>query len=213
MTPHPGTTRDAIEDEVVLKGISVRLWDTAGLRHASADPVEAIGIQKSLDCIDHSDLILFVLEAHRPVAAEDIEIYSKIRSRHLVFVLNKVDLVDGSLPPWQYPWDQADSPRVAVSALTGRGLDDLRGTILKHAGGDGCLEKVPAIIPNLRQKSLLEECLRSAEAAAEGLGNHESPELVDIYLRQALDKIDEILGIGAKTDIIDRIFSRFCIGK
>ncbi len=213
VTPHPGTTRDAIEDELVLKGVSVRLWDTAGLHQDSADPVEAIGIQKSLDCIDHSDLLLFVLEAHRPVAAEDIAIYSKIRSRPLVFVLNKVDLVAGSLRPCRYPWDQADCASVSVSALTGRGLEDLRGTILKHAGGDGCLEKVPAVIPNLRQKSLIEECLRSAEAAAERLGNHESPELVDIYLKQAIDKIDEILGSGAKTDIIDRIFSRFCIGK
>jgi tRNA modification GTPase len=213
VTPHPGTTRDAIEDELVLKGVSVRLWDTAGLHQDSADPVEAIGIQKSLDCIDHSDLLLFVLEAHRPVAAEDIAIYSKIRSRPLVFVLNKVDLVAGSLRPCRYPWDQADCASVSVSALTGRGLEDLRGTILKHAGGDGCLEKVPAVIPNLRQKSLIEECLRSAEAAAERLGNHESPELVDVYLKQAIDKIDEILGSGAKTDIIDRIFSRFCIGK
>jgi tRNA modification GTPase len=212
ITPHPGTTRDAIEDELLLKGIAVRLWDTAGL-HESEDPVEAIGIQKTFERIELADLILFVLEAHRPVGAEDIAIYNKINSKPVVLVLNKIDLIDEFWQPGQIPEGWFQSSRMLVSALTGEGIDALRNKILVYVTGDGCSEKAPAIIPNLRQEELLEDCMQSAEAAADSLANHDSPELVDIHFRQAVDKIDEILGSNVKTDIIDHIFSRFCIGK
>jgi tRNA modification GTPase len=212
VTPYPGTTRDAIEDELLLKGIAVRLWDTAGL-HESEDPVEAIGIQRSFERIELADLILFVLEAHRPVAAEDIAIYNKIGSKPVVLVLNKVDLMDKLWQLEKIPDGWVQSSRMPVSALTGEGIDALRNRILEHVTGDGCLEKEAAIIPNLRQKALLEDCMQSAEAAADSLANHDSPELMDIHFRQAVDKIDEILGASVRTDIIDHIFNRFCIGK
>jgi tRNA modification GTPase len=97
--------------------------------------------------------------------------------------------------------------------LTGNGIEALRDAILKHAKGDGCLETTPAIIPNLRQKTLLESCVQATEAAVDGLEKDDSPELVDIHIRQAIERIDEILGTSAKAEIIDSIFSRFCIGK
>lgn len=212
VTPHPGTTRDAIEDEFLLKGIAVRLWDTAGL-HASEDPIESIGMQKTIERMEHADLILFLLEAHKPVCEEDAEIYNKIISKTVLFVLNKIDLVGESVPLAVIPDEWVEASLIPLSALTGQGIEALRDIILKHATGAGCLEKSPSIIPNLRQKALLEGCLRSAEAAAESIEKGEPPELVDINLRQAIDYIDKTLGISAGPDIIDRIFDRFCIGK
>ncbi len=212
VTPYPGTTRDAIEDDLIIQGIVVSLWDTAGL-HQSEDPVEAIGMQKTIERVAQADLILFVLEAHRPISKEDFAIYQKISSKPVTLVLNKIDLMEECLQPYIVPGDWVESPRMQVSALTGQGVEALQEAILKHARGDGCLETMPAIIPNMRQKALLEGCVQSSEAAVAGLENHDSPELVDIHIRQALDRIDEILGNSIKTEIIDGIFSRFCIGK
>jgi tRNA modification GTPase len=212
VTPYPGTTRDAIEDELLIQGVVVRLWDTAGL-HVSLDPIEAIGMQKTIECVAQADLILFVLEAHRPISAEDFAIYSKISMKPVILVLNKIDLLEEGSQSESAPGDWFGSKRTQVSALTGKGIEALRDAILKHAKGDGCLETTPAIIPNLRQKTLLESCVQAAEAAVDGLEKNDSPELVDIHIRQALERIDEILGTSAKAEIIDSIFSRFCIGK
>ncbi len=212
VTPHPGTTRDAIEADLVIQGMLISLWDTAGL-HKSADPIEAIGIQKTIERAGQADLILFVIEAHRPLTAEDYSIYQKINSKPIVFVLNKIDLIDEYSQPNIIPGDWVETSRTPVSALSGQGIEAVREAILNYTIGDGLLEMAPVIIPNLRQKSLLERCVQAVEAAAVGLENNESYELIDIHLRQALDRIDETLGLSARTEIIDSIFSRFCIGK
>jgi len=212
VTPHPGTTRDAIEAELVIQGMLVSLWDTAGL-HNSADPIETIGIQKTLECTTKADLILFVIEAHRPLNPEDYAIYQKLSSKPIVYVLNKIDLIDGNSQKLIIPFDWVEASRIPVSALSGQGIEAVREAILNYANAEGFLERAPLATPNLRQKSLLERCVQAAEAAGVGFEKNESPELIDIHLRQALDRIDETLGVSAKTEIIDSIFSRFCIGK
>jgi tRNA modification GTPase len=212
VTPHPGTTRDAIEADLAIQGILISLWDTAGL-HQSEDPIETIGIQKTNERLAQADLVLFVLEAHRPVTTDDYSIYQKIDSKPIVLVLNKIDLIDESSPPNLIPGDWVATARTPISALSGLGIESVREAIVTFARRDGAWETAPAVLPNLRQKNLLELCIRSAQAAAASLERNESPEIVDIHLRQALDKIDETLGLSARTEIIDSIFSRFCIGK
>jgi len=212
VTPHPGTTRDAIEADLMIRGMLISLWDTAGL-HNSIDPIEVIGIQKTIECAAQADLILFVVEAHRPLAKEDYTIYQKIDSKPVMYVLNKIDLIDEFSQQTIIPGDWVEASRVPVSALSGQGIEAVRDAILNYAIGEDFLEMAPLIIPNLRQKSLLERCIEAAEAAAVAFEKNEPPELIDIHLRQALDRIDETLGHSAKTEIIDHIFSRFCIGK
>jgi tRNA modification GTPase len=212
VTPYAGTTRDAIEDILSIQGMTVSLWDTAGL-HESRDPVEAVGIQKSFERIKTADLILLVLEAHRPLSEDDFGIYDKIGSKPILYILNKVDLLNGGSPPDIIPGNWVDFSRLNVSALTGQGIEALRQEILAMAKGEGHVETASAIIPNLRQKALLERCIRAARAAKDSLESKDSPELVDIHLRDALNSIDEILGAEVKADILDEIFSRFCIGK
>ena len=212
VTPHPGTTRDSIEADLMIQGMLISLWDTAGL-HNSADPIEVIGIKKTIECAAQADLILFVVEAHHPLATEDYTIYQKIGSKPVVYVLNKIDLIDEFSQQTIIPDDWVEALRIPVSALSGQGIEAVRDAILNCAIGESCLETTPLVIPNLRQKSLLEQCIQATEAAALGFERNESPELIDLHLRQALDRIDETLGLSAKTDIIDYIFSRFCIGK
>lgn len=212
VTPHPGTTRDAIESDLMIQGMLIRLWDTAGL-HNPVDPIEAIGIQKTIECAALADLILFVVEAHHPLTTEDYEIYQKINSKPVVYVLNKIDLIGEFSLQAMIPGDWVEAPRIPVSALSGKGIEAVREAIFTYTIGNGSLEMTPLVIPNLRQKFLLDGCTQAAEAAAVGFEKNESPELIDIHLRQALDKIDETLGLSDRTDIIDSIFSRFCIGK
>lgn len=212
VTPHPGTTRDAIEADLMIQGLLISLWDTAGL-HNSVDPIEAIGIQKTLECATQADLILFVVEAHRPLTSEDYAIYQKLYSKPRVYILNKIDLIDEYSQQLIIPCDWVEASRIPVSALGGQGIEAVREAILNYSIGEGFLEMAPLVTPNLRQKSLLERCVQTAEAAAVGFEENESPELIDIHLRHALERIDETLGLSAKTEIIDSIFSRFCIGK
>jgi tRNA modification GTPase len=212
VTPFPGTTRDAIEDVLVINGVTVSLWDTAGLQEPG-NPVESIGIQKTLERAEQADLLLFVMEAHKPLSEDDFRIFDRVRTKTVVFVFNKIDLaagasVEAKLPP---SWPQACC--VATSALKGLGLEELRSKIIQSAWAENALDGTGTIMPNLRQKRILERCAAAAEEAAGCLDNGGTPELVAIHLKENVDLLDEVLGSRVKTDILERIFSRFCIGK
>ena len=212
VTPFPGTTRDVIEDTLMVQGVPVMLRDTAGL-HASRDPVETLGMAKTLENSGSADLVLFVLEAHRPLDEEDVRVYEWIRSRPMLIVLNKIDLLNGSAAPAEVPDGWSREPCVRISALSGQGVEELQERIIQAATGASGIEVAGTVIPNLRQKELLERSLASAAAAASDLVNGSGPELVAIHLTRAADGLGEILGTTVKLDILDAIFSRFCIGK
>jgi tRNA modification GTPase len=212
VTPLPGTTRDAIEDVLVINGVPVSLWDTAGLQEPG-NPVESLGMQKTLERVEQADLILLVLEAHRPLAEDDFRVFSHIRSKSVVVVFNKIDLVAGGSVESKLPPDWPQSRRVATCALKGLGLEELRAMIVQSAWTEKALDGAGTIMPNLRQKKILERCIEAAEAAAICLDNGGTPELVAIHVKENVDLLDEILGSRVKTDILENIFSRFCIGK
>ncbi len=210
VTAVPGTTRDVVEDRFYLEGLEFYLQDTAGL-HPSPDLVEKIGMAKALESSGQSDLVLLVAEAHRPIGVEDHRVYEQVVTKPLILVLNKIDL-------WQGPGDGADlpeswqaHPHVRLSALTGSGIDELRSELVRTAGGD--LPASGALIPNLRQKALMERALNAAAAADADLERHAGPELVAVNLSLAADCLAEIMGTRGGADILDAIFSRFCIGK
>ena len=212
VTPYPGTTRDVIEETLIVQGIPVMLRDTAGL-HSSSDPIETLGMAKTLENSGSADLVLFVLEAHRPLGEEDLQVYEWVRSRPMLIVLNKIDLLNGSGAKVEVPNDWSPERCVRISALSGQGVEELQERIIQAATGDSSLERLGTVIPNLRQKELLGRSLASAEAAASDIVNGFAPELVAIHLTLAADGLGEILGTTVKVEILDAIFSRFCIGK
>jgi tRNA modification GTPase len=204
VTDIPGTTRDTVSETIELDGVPVRFVDTAGIREGS-DVVETLGIQRSLQAIADADLTLVVLDASAPLEPQDAAILEKAaaQGRHLI-VANKADL-----PP------QADVPAgaVRVSAMTGEGLADLRARILASIGHAGAGGHEFAFITSLRQEQLLSECaaaLRKARHAVESKIPHEML-LLDLY--DALRPLDAISGRTTADDILNRIFSTFCIGK
>ena len=211
VTAVPGTTRDTIEETLNIKGFPVILSDTAGL-HDTKDPIETLGIEKTMKNIATADMIIFMVEAHRSLSKEDYKIFSEVKSKPLILAINKIDLVNGErsvvLPD---SWLEKD--RVEISALYDRGLENLKEKIILTGCGKNPIDIETAIVPNLRQKLLLEDGLNASEAISRDLANDTPMELIAIHLQEAIDSLGQILGTNVKVDVLNEIFSRFCIGK
>ena len=211
VTAVPGTTRDTIEETLNIKGFPIILADTAGL-HQTNDPIETLGIEKTIKCIEEADMVVFMVEAQRSLTKEDYEIYNKVHSKPFVIAINKIDLVNGEravvLPD---SWKKKDC--VKISALYDRGLENLKEKMILTGFGKEPIDIETAIVPNLRQKLLLEDCLRASEIINRELENGTPMELIAIHLREAIDSLGQILGTNVKVDVLNEIFSRFCIGK
>lgn len=211
VTEIPGTTRDIIEESVVINGITVILTDTAGL-HYTHDPVEAIGIKWTEDHIAKADIVLFLVDASVETGDEDHRIFEKIRQKKHIVVKNKMDLVDRPLP--EAVWETGNqNTQLAISVLENRGIDRLKRMIARMAtekAGPGGEAK---IVPNLRQKQLIEKSLACVSAAVAGIQDGTDIELIVLDLKEGLAAIEEILGTRIREDLYDRIFDRFCIGK
>jgi tRNA modification GTPase len=211
VTPIPGTTRDLIEETLNIRGIPVLVADTAGL-HKTDDPVEVIGIAKTKEYINGADLVLFMVDASMPLTNEDHTISETIGSKPCILVVNKTDLVDDDFEietPKQWP----AYPSIKISALYGSGLGGLKDTIAKLSIGEHRLEVQSTIIPNLRHKMALDQGLHLMQSAAKGIQEAAPPELIAIDIQEAVDSLGEIIGTSVKVDVLDQIFSRFCIGK
>jgi tRNA modification GTPase len=211
VTSIPGTTRDIIEETINIQGLPVILSDTAGL-HNTKDPVETIGIEKTREHVNGSDLVLFLVEAHRALSDEDYDIYANVNTKPLIIAANKIYLVskrqNTAIPD---SWSQCQLVR--ISALYGQGVDTLKEKIFSLAFGKRPLELDDIIVPNLRQKLAFERSRKAAEDIVSEMRNGIAIDLVAISTREAIDALDEILGINVKVDILDQIFSQFCIGK
>ncbi|OAG27612.1 tRNA uridine-5-carboxymethylaminomethyl(34) synthesis GTPase MnmE [Thermodesulfatator autotrophicus] len=211
VTPIPGTTRDIIEEFATIKGLPVRLIDTAGLRKTE-DIVEEIGVKKAKEKIATADVILFMLDGSQEPTEEDLKLYQEIKALPHLVVINKIDIAsDENLSRYRetFPHEKL----IFISARTGEGLEALAEAIFELVTGRS-EEFVPAVVPNLRQKMALEKALVSVEQAVSGLKKaNVYPELVAIDLRDALASLGEITGETTTEDLLDRIFSSFCLGK
>ena len=211
VTDIPGTTRDVIEDTINIQGIPIILSDTAGM-HETNDPVESIGIEKTLDHVKSSDLVLFMVEADRPLTDEDFRIFEQVNAKPLIIAVNKVDLVRQP-DAFDFPDTWSDFDTAFTSALYGEGMDALKQLIVKSFTGVNPVDRDEMIVPNLRHKIALEHSLSAALEMVSELHNGATTDLIAIHLQGAIGALDEILGTNVKVDILDQIFSQFCIGK
>ncbi len=205
VTAMPGTTRDLVTETVSLGGIPVHLVDTAGIRHA-LDEAEAIGIRKSMEALADADLVLVVLDASEARNREDEELLNQVNGRKSIAVWNKCDLVDAD-----HQIIRSRDHQIATSAVSGHGIDALRKRIVELAGGGS--ESESAMLTNVRQQTAVNsaiDALGKARAAAEANTPHEML-LLDLYA--ALKALDELTGATTTDDILNLIFSTFCIGK
>ena len=206
VTDIEGTTRDYIEETLQLKGIPVRLIDTAGIRETQ-DIVEKIGVERSKKKIEEADLVLFVIDGSREITDEDLKIYETIKTKERIVVVNKVDLpLRANLEIFK------GENIIKVSALTGEGLEELSEEILKKVGVQ--LEESVNIYVSLRHETLLKKAKEVLERFKEEYRTKDiSPEIAMLDLREASDYLGEILGDITTEDVLGKIFSTFCIGK
>ena len=207
----PGTTRDTIEESFSLKGIPIHIIDTAGLR-APGDKVEALGITRAKDRLAEADFVLFVIDRSVPLEKEDTEIFEEVKSKEGLIVLNKIDLPERTREE-ELREHFEKFPVVPVSVRTEKGLDKLEEEIFERIIKARIDYDRSMLAPNLRHKKCLELAVEYLNNAIDLLRKDESPELIAFELKQALDKLSEIVGENVGEDILDHIFSQFCIGK
>ena len=209
VTDIPGTTRDTIEVNVELGGLPVRLVDTAGLRD-SADPVEQLGVARSRAAMESSMLLLVVWDSSVPFTREDGELLEQARSlAPTILVRSKSDLPSAPVPVLDLP---ENFPTVSLSAKEGAGLEELEAAVaaLFPQGGTGAAGE---LLTNARQAEAARRALERVESAREALEAGVTPDAVLTDVEEALSALGELTGKTVRSDITDRIFSRFCVGK
>ena len=211
VTPIPGTTRDIIEEVVNIKGIPLRLMDTAGLRETQ-DEVESIGIRFTMKRLESSQMVLFVVDLSGGEFEEDMKILDKIRNKKLIIIGNKIDSADRkTIDSFRNAFK--NNTKVEISALYDRGVEELRQTISNEATGQKTDEFTELVLSNTRHKISLEQARDAIMKAEETLKEGLSKEFIAVELKEAVEKLGEITGSVTIEDILDRIFSQFCIGK
>jgi tRNA modification GTPase len=201
VTAIPGTTRDLVSETASLDGIPVKLFDTAGIR-AGQDLVETLGVERSFQAMADADLTLVAFDLSEPVEAGDRELIARARGqgRHLL-VGNKCDL------PHRAEMDGEFAP---VSALTGEGIGELRRRVREAAAPAG---EEQGFITSIRHEKLLRSALAALVSAREAVARHIPHEMLLLDLYRALESLDGLTGATTADDILNRIFSTFCIGK
>lgn len=205
VTEVPGTTRDIIEDYLNIQGIPVKIMDTAGIREVK-DIAEEEGVKRSLRAMKEADLVLIILDGSEDLHDTDRELAEKSKSKNTVLVINKIDL------PQKIRLKKTDRQVVRVSAIKGTGLNKLKDKIVE-AALKGKSVYGTDIVTNIRHVHVLEKALASINSFVDGINKKISPEFLAVELRDALDAIGEIIGITTPEDILNKIFSDFCIGK
>ena len=211
VTSVPGTTRDTINETINIKGIPVNIIDTAGIGSTS-DEIEKIGIDKTLATIEAADIILLVFDGSNELDLLDQNIIKGLPDKKIIAVINKSDLPQ-TINPDVIKSINGLINIVSVSALFNQGIENLKTEIHKNIITTDFDISNDILISNMRHKTLLEKTLGSLELVKEALNNSVSPELIAVDLQAALNSLGEITGETTSEDILNNIFSRFCIGK
>jgi tRNA modification GTPase len=216
VTAQPGTTRDLVSETVAIGGIPVELVDTAGIRKA-LDEAESIGIRKSMEALADADLVLVVIDKTQTRNEEDEKLLSQIEGRKAIVVENKSDLIDSRIEevsPGPGERGSATSiPTIQTSALTGEGIPALRAAILQQVAGENTTQQESGFLTSVRHEKLVRDAQAGLDAAAAAVASRVPHEMLLLDLYAALRPLDEITGVTTTDDILNLIFSSFCIGK
>ena len=210
VTELPGTTRDVIESTLVVAGIPVQVLDTAGIRE-TVDTVEQIGVERSRQAAIAADLILLTIDATVGWTSAEEEIYQQVKHRPLILVINKIDLASSISESITYP--QTIKEIVRTSAVNNQGIESLEQAILSLTSTGVISAANSEIAVNQRQASALTKAKSSLEQVQETINNRLPLDFWTIDLRGAIQALGEITGEEVTESVLERIFSRFCIGK
>lgn len=201
VTEIPGTTRDFLEEELIIHDMHFRLIDTAGIRSTN-EVIEKEGVRRSHALMQQADLVLLVLDAGRTIAPDEQELIRQAPHDRTMFVWNKIDL-----PTLQM------GDGIGVSARTGQGIDALKEAICQKIWKNGPPSKEEIILSSLRHFQALGLAVQSCQAVIHALQQNQSPEFIAFDMRSCLNHLGTIIGTNVSEDILASIFKKFCIGK
>ena len=207
VTDVPGTTRDTIETLINYEGLTLNIFDTAGI-HSTEDRVEKIGIERTKDIVKRADLILAVFDISEDITKEDEEIIELCNNKKSIAILNKADLEE------IFPSERIEGiPLIKTSAKTGSGIEDIFKIAAEYFFSGELSFNDEIYITNARQAGLLREATKSLKLVLESIENKMSEDFYTSDLMDAYSKLGEIIGEEVKEDLIDTIFKDFCMGK
>lgn len=211
VTEYEGTTRDTIEEFVNIEGIPLKLIDTAGIRNAK-DEVEKIGIAKSREIAKEADLIIAIFDSTKELSSEDLEILNLIKGKKSIVILNKIDL-NAILNENDDRFTNVSDNILKLSALNGEGLEKLYETISKMFSLNEINLDNEIVITNLRHKNLISKALINVKKSEEAIEQNMPVDIIAIFIKDILEDLGNITGDVVTDDIINEIFSKFCLGK
>lgn len=211
VTDIPGTTRDTIEEVLSIRNIPVYLVDTAGIRETS-DKVEKMGIEKSKEAFNQADFILFLLDGSRPLEEEDLQIMEFLKERKSLVLINKRDLgeaisieeISAKLPASQV---------IEASLLKGQGITEIEDSVEDLVYGGEIVQKESMMVNNVRHIELLQQAVKSLTDALHMSERREALDFIEVDVKNAYERLGEIIGETVSDDIINEVFARFCLGK
>ena len=218
VTDTPGTTRDVLEEYLNIKGLPVRIMDTAGIRETH-EMAEREGVTRSLRAIADADIVIGVVDGAGVLNSEDVMVLNRIRDKKSIIAINKADLplTDGNLE--MRIRDYSDNI-LRISAKTGAGLDELKDRIKesvfrsrKPGVGGSSVENCGVIVTNVRHRTAIDNAIGALDRVTDGLKSALPLEIIAVEMRDALDALGGIVGTITTDDILNRIFNEFCIGK
>ena len=207
VSEYEGTTRDTIEEFVTIKGIPLNIIDTAGIRKTK-DKIEEIGVNKALKLVNEADLIIAIFDGSKKIEKEDNEILKLINDKNSIIILNKIDLGN---PIFEI--NKIDKPVIKISAKTGYGIENLYSEIVRMFEINEVEINNCEIITNVRHKNQIRKAVNNIDDAIDSIKNNMPIDIVSINIRDCLSDLGDITGENVTDDIINKIFSKFCLGK
>lgn len=209
VTDIAGTTRDIVEGQVVINGIILNMIDTAGIRETE-DLVESIGVEKSKKMIDKSDLILLMLNNNEQLTDDIKEIFEKIKDKNYIVIINKIDLEKKlDISSLDINKDQI----IELSITENKGLEELKNKIIELFNIEAIETQDPTYLNNSRSISILKNCLSAINDVEEGLKNNMPIDMIELDIKNIWEELGKINGTSYEEELLDEMFSRFCLGK
>ena len=209
VTDIAGTTRDIVEGQININGIVLNMIDTAGIR-TTEDIIESIGVEKSKQMIKESDLVLFVLNNNEELTEDVKEILKEVKAKNYIVLINKMDL-EKKLNINELSIDE--SKIIYMSIKDNQGIDELKEKIIEMFNISEIETKDPTYLSNTRSIGILKECLKSIESIEIGLKEEKPIDMIELDIKDIWEKLGEINGTSYEEELLDEMFSRFCLGK
>jgi tRNA modification GTPase len=207
VTDVEGTTRDIVEGKILLNGIEVKFVDTAGIRDTE-DIVEKIGVQKSIKALDESDLILVIFDNNSKLTEEDKKVLEYAKNKRSIIVINKIDLESKIEKEALNNFDV-----INISVKNNEGIEELKSKIIELFSLNKINTGNYTYLSNARHISIIKECLKIIESIEKSISSDDEVDLIEIDIKALWEKLGEITGDSYKEDLLDEIFSKFCLGK